>query len=53
MDRIYYLERDGETYQTSDRLEALSIGARWIVQGSLETRVVVVEVDGCEFAEAA
>lgn len=43
MDRYYYVEKEHETAETSDRLEAARIAAEWVKRG-YEVETVVVEV---------
>jgi hypothetical protein len=43
MERQYYVEKEHETSETSDRLEAARIAAEWIKRG-YDVRTVVVDV---------
>lgn len=43
MDRYYYVEKERETAQTSDRLEAARIAAEWTRRG-YQVETVVVDV---------
>jgi len=45
MDRLYYVEREHETAETSDRLEAARIAAEWIKRGYKVETVVVDATD--------
>ena len=52
MERQYYVERDHETSETSDRLEAARIAAEWIKRGyKVETVVVNVTDDSVQLAD--
>jgi hypothetical protein len=52
MERQYYVERDHETSETSDRLEAARIAAEWIKRGyKVETVVVNVTNDSVQLAD--
>ena len=53
MERQYYVERDHETSETSDRLEAARIAAEWIKRGyKVETVVVTVTNDSVQLADS-
>jgi hypothetical protein len=45
MDRLYYVEKEHETSETSDRLEAARIAAEWIKRGYKVETVVVDATD--------
>lgn len=45
MDRHYYVEKERETSETSDRLEAARIAAEWIKRGYKVETVVVDATD--------
>jgi hypothetical protein len=45
MDRLYYVETDGETSETSSRLEAERIMAEWKKRGYHASTVVVDVTD--------
>ena len=52
MERQYYMERDHETSETSDRLEAARIAAEWVKRGyKVETVVVNVTNDSVQLAD--
>ena len=52
MERQYYVERDHETSETSDRLEAARIAAEWVKRGyKVETVVVNVTNDSVQLAD--
>ena len=52
MERQYYVERDHETAETSDRLEAARIAAEWVKRGyKVETVVVNVTNDSVQLAD--
>ena len=52
MERQYYVERDHETSETSDRLEAARIAAEWIKRGyKVETVVVNVTNNSVQLAD--
>jgi len=57
MERQYYVEKDHETSETSNRLEATRIASEWIKRGYDVTTVVVdvtdESVEVAENAEAA
>lgn len=50
MERLYYVECEHETAETSDRLEASRIAAEWIRRGYKVDTVVVDTVNGREDA---
>ena len=53
MERQYYVERDHETSETSDRLEAARIAAEWVKRGyKVETVVVNVTNDSVQLADS-
>jgi hypothetical protein len=52
MERQYYVERDHETSETSDRLEAARIAAEWVKRGyKVETIAVNVTNDSVQLAD--
>ena len=52
MDRLYYVEREHETAETSDRLEAARIAAEWIKRGyKVETIVVDATDESVQLAD--
>ena len=52
MDRLYYVEKEHETSETSDRLEAARIAAEWVKRGyKVETVVVNVTNDSVQLAD--
>ncbi len=52
MERQYYVEREHETSETSDRLEAVRIAAEWVKRGyKVETVVVNVTNDSVQLAD--
>jgi hypothetical protein len=53
MDRHYYVEKEHETSETSDRLEAARIAAEWIERGyKVETVVVDATDESVQLADA-
>ena len=52
MERHYYVEKEHETSETSDRLEAVRIAAAWIKRGyDVETVVVDVTDESVHLAD--
>jgi len=52
MERQYYVEKEHETSETSDRLEAARIAAEWKQRGyKVETVVVDVTKDSVQLAD--
>jgi len=50
MERLYYVESEHETAETSDRLEAARIAAEWAKRGYKVDTIVVDEASGREQA---
>jgi hypothetical protein len=54
MGRLYYVERQHETSETSDRLEAARIAAEWVRRGyQVETVVVDTTKESVEVVDTA
>lgn len=48
MERLYYVESEHETAETSDRLEAARIAAEWTKRGYNVDTIVIDEASGRE-----
>jgi hypothetical protein len=46
MERLYYIQREHETSETSDRLEAARIAAEWVTRGYKVDTIAVDLKDG-------